>query len=271
MTQLVTIHSFRGGTGKSNLAANIAWIAARDGARVAVLDTDLQSPGLHVVFGTEGTRIFHTLSDFVRGGCELEDVAIDVTSEQGLDGGSGCLFLLPSSMQLDEITRILSDGYRVERLNEQLAELGRSLELDLLLIDTHPGINRETMLSASICDKLWIVVRPDDQDFQGTAVLCEIAKRVGVPVVAVIANKVPEGIDTERLKAKIGSAFGHPVLGVLPLDADLARHGSHGVFAAKYPGHPMTAHLEAITLALGVGARNKNVAESRTIQDGSAS
>jgi anion-transporting ArsA/GET3 family ATPase len=48
---VVSIHSFRGGTGKSNLAANLAVQLGRRGMRVGVIDTDIQSPGIHVLFG----------------------------------------------------------------------------------------------------------------------------------------------------------------------------------------------------------------------------
>ncbi len=51
MRQIVSIHSYRGGTGKSNLTANLATAVALTGKRVGVVDTDIQSPGIHVLFG----------------------------------------------------------------------------------------------------------------------------------------------------------------------------------------------------------------------------
>ena len=59
MTQIIAIHSFRGGTGKSNLTANLSTALALQGKRVAILDTDLASPGIHVLFDfslAEGDR-----------------------------------------------------------------------------------------------------------------------------------------------------------------------------------------------------------------------
>src|SRR4051812_3184556 len=43
---VISVHSFRGGTGKSNTTANLAAIYAREGRRVGVIDTDIQSPGI---------------------------------------------------------------------------------------------------------------------------------------------------------------------------------------------------------------------------------
>ena len=49
MATTVAVHSFRGGTGKSNITANLAVTVARQGRRVAIVDTDIQSPGVHVL------------------------------------------------------------------------------------------------------------------------------------------------------------------------------------------------------------------------------
>ena len=250
MSRMITLHSFRGGTGKSNLVANLAWLAASRGARVAVLDTDLQSPGVHVILGADTNSMGHTLSDFVQNRCELEDVVVDLTRQHGLEDSGGSLLLLPSSMRLESITRILADGYDVERLNAQLSGLADRLGLDYVLIDTHPGLNRETMLCAAVSDVLGLVLRPDDQDFQGTAVLVEIAKKIAVPEVSLILNKVPGGVDMQGLKQKVKDAFGYPVAGALALESDLARLGSAGLFAAKYPEHRVSRELQRISSAL---------------------
>ena len=44
MSKIVSIHSFRGGTGKSNSTANLAATVAEAGYRVGIVDTDIQSP-----------------------------------------------------------------------------------------------------------------------------------------------------------------------------------------------------------------------------------
>ncbi len=78
MAQIVSIHSFRGGTGKSNTAANLAAQVAMAGKRVGIVDTDIQSPGIHVLFGLDETKMGHTLNEFLRGECSIEDVAFSV-------------------------------------------------------------------------------------------------------------------------------------------------------------------------------------------------
>lgn len=51
MTQIISIHSYRGGTGKSNIVANLATLLVLEGKRVAIFDADIQSPGIHLLFG----------------------------------------------------------------------------------------------------------------------------------------------------------------------------------------------------------------------------
>jgi len=56
MSKIISIHSFRGGTGKSNTTANVSVLLASQGYKVGVVDTDIQSPGIHVLFGFDGYK-----------------------------------------------------------------------------------------------------------------------------------------------------------------------------------------------------------------------
>jgi septum site-determining protein MinD len=262
MHKIVSVHSYRGGTGKSNLTANLAWQCASRGLRVAVLDTDLQSPGVHVVLGLKASETAHTLTDYLFGRCEIEETAYDMTERAGIPADAGGkLFLLPSSMSVESILRIVAEGYDVGRLNEQFGELMRDLSLDLLFLDTHPGLNRETMLSTSVSDALVLVVRPDQQDFHGTAVLMQVAGKLGVPRVCMLANKVPNSLDAESVRRRVDEAFGHELLGLIRLDEDLASLGSGGVFSRERPDHVVTRELVSITERLLEALRD---APSRT-------
>jgi MinD-like ATPase involved in chromosome partitioning or flagellar assembly len=250
MTRIVSIHSYRGGTGKSNLTANLAWLLARDGRRVGVLDTDLQSPGVHVVFGFDTRRLTYTLSDFLFNRCELSEAAYDLSHDLGLTLGRGKVFLLPSSMQVEAITRILSQGYDVSKLNQQLHSLGKELDLDVVMLDTHPGLNRETMLASAVSDLLIVLLRPDQQDFHGTAVLLEVSRRLGVPKTYLLANKVVSTLGPAKLREMVRDAFGEELVGALPLSDEMASLGSRGLFTQKFPDHPISAELRAVAARL---------------------
>ena len=67
MTQISSIHSYRGGTGKSNLTANLATTIALSGKRVGIVDTDIQSPGIHILFRLDETKITRCATSKNRG------------------------------------------------------------------------------------------------------------------------------------------------------------------------------------------------------------
>src|SRR3990172_1016339 len=180
MPQIISIHSFRGGTGKSNTAANLAAMLANQGNRVCVIDTDIQSPGIHILFGLDGEEVKSSLNDFLWHGRAIEEVALDVTPDD-VRANSGTIFLVPSSIKPGEITRVLREGYDARQLTEGLRRLLTGLRLDYLLIDTHPGLNEETLLSLVISNTLLIVMRPDQQDYEGTGITVRVAQELKVP------------------------------------------------------------------------------------------
>ncbi len=65
MSKIVAVHSFRGGTGKSNTTANLAVALAEAGHRVGIVDTDIQSPGIHILFGMREDEQVATLNTYL--------------------------------------------------------------------------------------------------------------------------------------------------------------------------------------------------------------
>lgn len=252
MSRIVSIHSFRGGTGKSNVTANVAALTAREGLRVGIVDTDVQSPGIHVLFGFDEDRVEVCLNDYLWGRCAIEDTAYDVTTALGSDvlPERARVFLIPSSLRPGEIARVLREGYDVSRLNDGFRSLVDKLELDVLFIDTHPGVNEETLLSIAISDSLVIVLRADHQDFQGTAVTVDLARRLETPQVMLLLNKVLPPYDEEDLGRQMSAAYQVPLVGVLPLSEDMVRMASGGIFSVHHPEHTVTSTLRRVAAAI---------------------
>ena len=240
MATIISVHSFRGGTGKSNTTANLTALLAAEGYRVGVIDTDIQSPGIHVLFNLEEARIKLALNDFLRGECEIEAATYDVTAQLGAPV-SGRVFLVPSSVKVGEITRVIREGYDPGTLNEGFQRLIEAFELDVLLIDTHPGLNEETLLSIAISDTLLISMRPDSQDYQGTSVTVEVARKLDVPHLLLLVNKVPQSYDAALVRQRVEESYNAEVAAVLPHSDDLMALASAGIFALRFPDHPLTA------------------------------
>jgi septum site-determining protein MinD len=249
MARIISIHSFRGGTGKSNTTANLAALLAIQGQRVGVIDTDIQSPGIHVLFGLAGAEISASLNDYLWHGRDIKDTALDMTPS--LNGSaSGKLFLIPSSVKPGEITRVLREGYDAQRLTQGLRRLVETLRLDVLLIDTHPGLNEETLLSLVISHALLIVMRPDQQDYEGTGITVKVAQSLQVPRMLLMINKTPPALDPAAVKARVEQVYGCHVAGVLPHSDEMMTLASSDIFALRYPDHPLTAALREVATQL---------------------
>ncbi len=249
MSKIISIHSFRGGTGKSNTTANLSALLAAQGLRVAVIDTDINSPGIHVLFGLGEDDIGHSLNDYLWGKCEIQEAAMDVTSRLG-PGIKGQIYLVPSSIKAGEITRVLREGYDVGLLNDGFQKLTTKLNLDVLMIDTHPGLAEETLLSIAISDVLIIIMRPDQQDYQGTSVTVEVARKLDVPHMMLLVNKVPSVLDFADLKAKIEQIYNCQVAAIVPHSDDMMVLASAGIFSLRYPDHAVTKLLKEVAAKL---------------------
>ncbi|MGK7923643.1 MAG: MinD/ParA family protein [Spirulina sp.] len=225
MSKIVTIHSYRGGTGKSNIAVNIAANLAKRGKRVGLIDTDLNSPGAHVMFEISPEAIAPTLNDYLKGDCSIVDTIKTGSVEN--------LYFVPASPRDIDVITIAKEGFAVEKLVDGCYEFIEAYDLDYLFIDTHPGLHEETLLLISITDLLVIVLRPDEQDFQGTAVMIDITrKNLGVTSLLLL-NLVPSFIEINALQESCAKTYEASVLGALPHSEDF--FGSKGIFSVQHP------------------------------------
>jgi MinD-like ATPase involved in chromosome partitioning or flagellar assembly len=249
MPTIISVHSYRGGTGKSNTTANLAALLAEQGYRVGVVDTDIQSPGIHVLFGLHEEQIDRSLNDYLWGDCEIEEAAYEV-SQQMERPLRGALYLIPSSSKAGEIARVLREGYDPALLNEGFQRVVEELSLDILLIDTHPGLNEETLLSIAISHTLLVILRPDQQDYQGTGVTVEIARKLEVPNLLLLVNKVPQSFDSAAVRARVEQTYDAPVAAVIPHSDDLMSLASGGIFSLRYPDHSVTGLYRQVAARL---------------------
>ncbi|MHA1894705.1 MAG: MinD/ParA family ATP-binding protein [Candidatus Helarchaeota archaeon] len=235
MGTIVSIHSFRGGTGKSNITANLAYVTALNGKKVGVIDTDIQSPGIHVIFGLGNKKIQNTLNSYLDNKCKIDDVAYDVGKSLKLPANR--LFMFPAALESDQIIKILREGYEVTMLSDGFRSVIESMNLDYLFVDTHPGLGQETFLSIAISDYLFVILRPDEQDYLGTMVTLELAKKLEVPNIYLIINKVLPKYDLNDVKKTIQKEYKVPVAGVIKFFEELADTASATVFIKENPNH----------------------------------
>lgn len=250
-SKIISVHSYRGGTGKSNLIGNLGYCLALQGLRVGIIDVDIQSPGIHTLFGLEET-IKWTLNDYLWERCGICEAVYDVSHKlekfqlDNPDNIQGKLYLIPSSVNTNNITRILREGYDEEMLVDGFEELIHNLQLDYLLIDTHPGVNEEILRALTVCHLLIIILRPDYQDYQGTAIIVELARILGVSQLKIVVNKTLPMLDSE-FQQQVKNAYNVSVAGLLPLCDEMRHLASSDIFCLHYPNHPWSEVIHEIT------------------------
>jgi len=143
--KVIAVSGGKGGVGKTNVSANLAVALAGLGRRVMLLDADLGLANVDVLYGLQPR---HTLADVVRGDCALADVI--------LDGPMG-VKVVPGASGLTEMADLGPQA---------LAGIVHSFseyhdELDILLVDTAPGITPDVLRFAEAAHEVLVVVRDE--------------------------------------------------------------------------------------------------------------
>ncbi|MFJ5230891.1 MinD/ParA family protein [Kitasatospora sp. NPDC088391] len=237
MSQIVTVHSYRGGTGKSSTAANLAVLLARADRRVGLVDLDIQTPALDAVFDLAPAGPRYTLADYLVGRCEIEEAAGAVHADAGHAG----LFLVPARSRVAGGGEVMGHGYDVGLLREGFDRLIDSLALDVLLLDTRAGFTNETVTAMASADVLLVLARADRLDLAGAAETRAVAERLGCPEPVVVVNHASGGRLPPGFREQLGAGLGAPVAAVLPYAPEMALLAGERLFSNAYPHHPLVS------------------------------
>ena len=239
MSKIITFHSFRRGTGKSNLMSSVAFLLAAEGMRVGVIDTDLQSPSAHILFNLNAQQIKKTWNDYLWGDASIEEVVYDI-SPAGEELTQGKIYLAPASVETTSILRVFRERFDVERLNDGFVDIIKTFDFDFLVIDTHAGMREETIMSLAVSDMLFVVMRLDQQDYQGTSVIIDIGRHLGIKKLLLIVNDVPTSYDIDEVRNQLKETYNSKIAAILPHSPQMVALASRDIFAHYYPEHSMT-------------------------------
>ncbi len=241
----LVIHSYRGGTGKSTTTANLAVMLALYGKKIATVDLDLTSPGLHVIYQVSQSQMKATLNDYIYGKAPLEDAVIDITNQLGLPRGK--IYFLGASMRPDEIAKLMKQGYHERFFSEIAKQLYEAFDIDYVIFDTHPGLNEDTLLAIISSDISLMLMRMDKQDITGTYVTTQILRKFKKTSYVVLNMVPPQIAERMEILGEVSQFLGIPVIGLIPFYNEILQHRSKGVFILYHPRHPYTSRIKDIT------------------------
>ena len=93
-------------------------------------------------------------------------------------------------------------------------------------------------------------MRPDQQDYEGTSVAVSVARKLSVPRMVLVVNNTPAAFDLADVKERVETTYGCEVAAVLPHSDELMTLSSAGIFALRYPDHPVTALYRQVATCL---------------------
>jgi len=191
MAKILAFHSFRRGTGRTSILASLSVLLARQGKRIGIVDTNIQSPSAHILFNLQDKDIGFTLDNFLWGESALEQTIYDVSKVAKVDKGR--IYLIPSNDNMARIMRVLREGIDVSLLISAFSKFDELRDLDFIFLDSSSGLTEEILLTMAVADILVVVMRLDEQDYQGVSMTLDLAKRLDLPRSMVIVNDIHEG------------------------------------------------------------------------------
>lgn len=212
--RVISVTGGKGGVGKTNVVANLAYVMTKIGKRVLLLDADLGLGNLDVLLGLAPKyHIGHLLS----GEKSLEEVIIK---------GPNGMLILPASSGVQELTS-LSEGQKLSFISE-LDNLQE--RLDVLIIDTGAGISSNVLYFNTAAQEIIVVVSPEPTSITDAYALMKVlflkhGERRFKLLVNSVKNK-KEGMDVYHNLCTVADRYldvSIDYLGSIPYDDNLQK------------------------------------------------
>jgi len=259
--KIIAFHSYKGGTGKTHLSANLATVLARRGYKTAILDLDFRGPNLQTLCGIEAKTTINDLLFDPNLTCE--DILVSFEEEYKIP--LYVAFASTDFRKMGEIVR--ADRKQRQRSLKRILKLRDELSddnFDFTLIDTSPGVQMESIDGLVISDATCLVLKADDFDITGTksmvtqlyslldstnyVVLNRVVAETCPPVDGVWSEKDLELV--HKFEKTIQEEMRMNVITSIPCFCEVAREGSRNIFSLKHPDHPFSRYIEKLADSL---------------------
>jgi len=201
MGKTIGVISLKGGVGKTSSVVSLGAALSQIGKKVLLVDGNFSCPnlGMHLNLIDPQKTIHHVLSD-------------DLNIEEAIHK-------LP---YFDVLPASVFYSKRIDplRLREKLRFL--KSKYDIVLLDSSPSLNEETLAVIVAADELIVVSTPDYPTLGMTMKAIKLAKQRGTPITGMILNKVHDK-DFELSLENIERTSEVPIMAVIPHDLEVLR------------------------------------------------
>lgn len=217
--RVTSFYSFKGGVGRTVALAHTAYILATRGKKVAIVDMDIEAPGISYVFDPKlYTRPRFGLVDYfidrISKGKEIErSVNItDVFSEVNFTEISGRIFVVPAGImdsnylgKVDNLRTSLITNGEENYWKTFLEELSAQIKPDIVLVDSRTGINSWGALSLlNVSNNIVFFAYPNSENITGLKLIINGMRQVGYANYNIVFSRIH---DDKNSKKKVESLW----------------------------------------------------------------
>lgn len=223
----VVFYSYKGGVGRTTALIQTAFQLTRAGKRVALVDMDVEAPGLQALLPPADTSVEEGLIDYLweRQTCFFDDnhqVKIHLSgSDQGKRTGivysvndpqsRRDLFIVPAGkigQRYIQRLSVLSTAHLFASTTDPWyqfeQELWEQFQPDIMLIDARTGLNEWGGLSLlRLADEAFVALYPSNQNAEGVCFIRDLLKELGGVQARLVLSPIPEGVIGDSLVKRI--------------------------------------------------------------------
>jgi MinD-like ATPase involved in chromosome partitioning or flagellar assembly len=256
MVKMISIHSSRGGTGKSLISSNISVILASKGRNVALLDFDFRAPSLQTIFQAKN-NVRRFVNDYLDGKARIGDVMIDLTDKYKTKGR----FLVGfANIEMDAMREIARKDRKwqmraLKRVMAMKEELAEQFGIEIVIIDTSPGVQYSSVNAVVSSDVCVIVSSMDLLDLEGAQRMVSDLYEAFEKKTFILVNKATPHMfvkedSQESLVESVRSHFTQPLIAIIPCYCDILLAQRVSLFALDKPEHPFSWALSEVAKRL---------------------
>jgi septum site-determining protein MinD len=242
MSKIITVHSYKGGTGKTIISVNLAATFVKQGKKVALFDLDFRAPSLFAILKCEKATTW--LNDYLNGTCDINNVLIDLSARIP---NAGKLYVGLANPSTDAMQDMSQKDRRWEmRALRRLLSLRRTLfdeqKFDYIIFDTSPGLQYASMNAIVAADFVVVTTTGDCSDVNGTKRMIADFYKMFEKKTGIVLNKTFREIKNENdeLYSYVKETYNVPLLGVVSCCCDIVKAEGKYIFPQDKPQHAFT-------------------------------
>jgi MinD-like ATPase involved in chromosome partitioning or flagellar assembly len=240
---IITLHSYKGGTGKTMLSVNLAMIYAAKGKKVCLLDLDLRAPSISSTFKNKKQ---YWINDYLNKFCSIDRILNDYTPNHI----QGKLFVGLANPSTEAIREMSAKNRKWEmealaRIINLKTTLLDDEDFDYVFIDSSPGLQYSSINAIIAADLVLLVTSVDKSDLQGTQRIINDLYDIFEKKTGIIANKVPQTIFSGQKPFKLDTNT-IPLVELVPCSCDILQSEGDYLLTFRRPHHPVTKAFQNI-------------------------